>query len=249
MPTQLQFLLQSGAGEWLSKFHTVLLGGAPAWQEILDTARQYNIRLSPTYGMTETASQIVTLKPEDFLNGNNSSGQVLPHAQVNIFSDSGKLLANNQTGIIKIQSNSLCLGYYPETFSNSQYFQTDDLGFFDDNGYLNIVGRCSQKIITGGENVFPAEVEAAILATQLVKDVCVIGLPDQKWGQIVTAVYIPKQPDISLESIKTAIQNKLSKFKQPKDWFKVEKLPRNQQGKINYQQIRSDIIESSSSIL
>ncbi|MGK7872802.1 MAG: 2-succinylbenzoate--CoA ligase [Xenococcaceae cyanobacterium] len=237
VPTQLQFLLQSDPG-WLSRFHTVLLGGAPAWQSLLNTARKHNIRLAPTYGMTETASQIVTLKPEYFLKENNSSGQVLPHAQVTIRSATGELLGINQIGIISIQADSLCLGYYPQTFTNQQYFKPDDLGFFDAKGYLNIIGRRSYKIITGGENVFPAEVEAAILATQLVTDICVLGLPDQKWGQVVTAVYVPKQPDISTEVIKTAIENKLSKFKQPKYWIKIKSLPRNQQGKVNYERIK-----------
>ena len=249
VPTQLQFLLQTDP-DWLSRFHTVLLGGAPAWRSLLDTARKYHVRLAPTYGMTETASQIVTLKPDDFLNGNNSSGQVLPHAQVTIRSDTGELLETNQTGIITIKSDSLCLGYYPVNFANKMDFQTDDLGFFDANGYLNIIGRCSQKIITGGENVFPAEVEAAILATHLVTDVGVIGLPDRKWGQVVTAVYIPKQINISNQVIQAALENKLSKFKQPKYWIQVESLPRNQQGKMNYEQLkeiaisRLDVISS-----
>ncbi|MDJ0718301.1 MAG: 2-succinylbenzoate--CoA ligase [Prochloraceae cyanobacterium] len=237
VPTQLQFLLQSDPG-WLSQFHAVLLGGAPMARSLLDTARKYNIPLAPTYGMTETASQIVTLKPEDFLAGNNSSGRVLPHADVTIRSNTGDLLNSDRTGTITIKADSLCLGYYPNIFSDRKYFYTDDLGYFDAEGYLNIVGRNSQKIISGGENVFPPEVEAAILATQLVEDVCVIGLPDEKWGQVVIAVCVPKQKEVFVEDIKTAIGKKLSKFKQPKYWLEVEKLPRCDRGKINYQQIQ-----------
>ncbi|MGH2413920.1 MAG: AMP-binding enzyme, partial [Microcystaceae cyanobacterium] len=122
-------------------------------------------------------------------------------------------------------------------------FETDDLGFLYTNGYLFIVGRRSQKIITGGENVFPAEVESAILSTQLVTDVCVIGLPDPKWGQTVTAIYVSKQTGISLEMIKIAIQDKISKFKQPKYWISVKTLPRNAQGKVNYQQLQKIALE------
>ena len=234
VPTQLQYLLQVNP-QWLSRFHTVLLGGAPAWRSLLETARNYRIRLAPTYGMTETASQVVTLKPNDFLCGHNSSGQVLPHAQVNITNTSG----SNQLGIITIQADSLCLGYYSEQTFNGQ-FQTDDLGFFDAEGYLNIVGRSSQKIITGGENVFPAEVEAAILATQLVSDVCVIGVPDSQWGQAVTAVYV-SQSD-SHPEIQIALKEKLSKFKQPKYWFRVAHLPRNAQGKVNFEEVKSMVL-------
>jgi len=235
VPTQLQRLLNV-APAWLAQFQTVLLGGAPAWSELLEQSKCHNIRLAPTYGMTETASQIVTLKPEDFLKGNKSCGQVLPHAQVKIDSSISENLLINQPGEITIQANSLFLGYYPELLVNDRHYQTfhpDDLGFFDEQGYFHIVGRNSNKIITGGENVFPAEVEAAILATQLVKDVCVLGLADPQWGQIVTAIYVPSHPHICADTLQTVLKDKLSKFKQPKSWIPLETLPRNAQGKLN----------------
>lgn len=237
VPTQLQRLLQSPLS-WLSRFPTVLLGGAPAWLELLEQARQRGIRLAPTYGMTETASQIATLKPEDFLNGYNNCGQVLPHAKVTISSSTGRVLGANQTGIITIQAESLALGYYPELFTNRNNFQLDDLGFFDERGYLNIVGRSSNKIITGGENVYPDEVEAAIRATQLVNDVCVIGIPDPHWGQVVTAVYVPSNSSVATAALQAALEDKLSRFKQPKSWIPVESLPRTSQGKLNREQLQ-----------
>ena len=237
VPTQLQRLLQNPVlASWLSQFKTVLLGGAPAWLELLEEAKRHSIRLAPTYGMTETASQIVTLKPEDFLSGKVSCGQVLPHAQVTICSSTGQLLGANQTGIITIQAKSLALGYYPELFTLNK-FQLDDIGFFDDQGYLNIVGRSSHKIITGGENVFPTEVESAISSTQLVNDVCVIGVPDPHWGQVVTAIYVPSNLTVTNTALKAALKDKLSKFKQPKYFISVATFPRNNQGKINREQL------------
>ncbi|HIK27570.1 MAG: 2-succinylbenzoate--CoA ligase [Oscillatoriaceae bacterium SKW80] len=237
VPTQLQRLLQNlETAHWLSQFQTVFLGGAPAWAELLETARHYRIRLAPTYGMTETASQIATLKPDDFLAGNNSCGKVLPHAKITIRAESGEVLMANQTGIITVEADSLALGYYGEGnvgINLGKIYQTDDLGYFDEQGYLNIVGRGSDKIITGGENVFPAEVEAAILATGLVADVCVLGISDRNWGEVVTAVYIPRNSEVSTATLKTALEEKLSKFKQPKYWVAVESLPRNSQGKVN----------------
>jgi O-succinylbenzoic acid--CoA ligase len=277
VPTQLAQLITSDSSAWLSRFQTVLLGGAPAWAELLEQARRNNIPLAPTYGMTETASQVVTLKPKAFLAGNNSCGQVLPHAQVTIRSSTGEILGANQIGIITIQGDSLTLGYYPEVFPNSlnlptfqpsnlltcqpanlptfqpsnlptfqpanlPIFQTDDLGFFDEQGYLTVVGRSSNKIITGGENVFPAEVEAAIQATQLVIDVCVTGVPDLHWGQAITAVYVPQSETASTALLQTALKDKLSKYKQPKYWVPVERLPRNSQGKVNSEQLQTIIM-------
>jgi len=238
VPTQLQRLLQQPPlASWLSQFKTVLLGGAPAWHQLLEQARHYGIRLAPTYGMTETASQIATLKPKDFLNGYNNCGQVLPHAKVTIHSPTNQGLGVNQTGIITIQAKSLALGYYPELFANNQHFQLDDIGFLNNQGYLNIVGRSSKKIITGGENVYPNEVEAAIMATHLVDDVCVIGLPNHQWGQVVTAIYVPNSSSVTPTALQVAIIDKLSKFKQPKYWISLQKLPRNAQGKINHEHL------------
>ncbi|MBD2678003.1 MULTISPECIES: 2-succinylbenzoate--CoA ligase [Nostoc] len=238
VPTQLQRLLENPElTEWLSEFNTVLLGGAPAWEELLEKAKFYRIRLAPTYGMTETASQIATLKPDDFLNGKTSSGQVLPHAKVTIHNQQGEILNSNEIGNITIQAQSLALGYYPIIQENQDNFRVDDLGFLDDQGYLNIVGRSSEKIITGGENIYPAEIESAIRETQLVADICVIGIPDKHWGQALTAIYIPKKSNISTLKIQTLLKDKLSKFKIPKYWIPQQNLPRNSQGKINRQQL------------
>ncbi len=286
VPTQLQRLLQnSDLTAWLSQFQTVLLGGAPAWDELLEKARYYQIRLAPTYGMTETASQIATLKPDDFLKGKMNSGQILPHAQVIICNEQGETLTTNQIGNITIKAESLALGYYPlnikskiiSKFVNSSpplptpigakhldknliikpincrpnasplrlpQFKTDDLGFLDNEGYLNIVGRNSEKIITGGENVYPTEIESAIRATEMVIDVCVIGIHDKHWGQALTTIYVPKNSKISSLEIQNLLKHKLSKFKIPKHWISVPTLPRNSQGKINRQQLQQIATES-----
>jgi o-succinylbenzoate---CoA ligase len=224
VPTQLQRLLENSEGiSWLCQFKTVLLGGAPAWNEILEKARFYQVRLAPTYGMTETASQIVTLKPEDFLGGKVGCGQILPHASVTV----------NQAGKIRVSASSLMLGYYQKDGFDGEkvnnYLQADDLGCLDAAGYLTILGRDSEKIITGGENVFPSEVEAAIRNTGMVVDVCVVGIADGYWGEVVTAVYVPKSADCS----GLAGMLRLSRFKVPKCWIAVSSLPRNQGGKVN----------------
>ena len=246
VPTQLHRLLENGdSAACLSGFQAVLLGGAPAWDDLLSRSRRQNIPLALTYGMTETASQVATLKPGEFLAGNNSCGRVLPHAKITVRTPDGSALGANQTGMITIEAHSLARGYYPEFPSREQdsltppeYFTTDDLGFVDEAGYLYIVGRRSDKIITGGENVFPAEVEAAILATGLVQDVGVLGLPDSDWGQAVVALCVPQEADVSPQQLAEAIAPRLTKYKRPKHWLLVASLPRNSQGKLNRQQLQ-----------
>jgi O-succinylbenzoic acid--CoA ligase len=222
VPTQLQFFLENDP-QWLANFKIVFLGGAPAWPSLLEKAREYKIPLAPTYGMTETAAQIVTLRPADFEQGNNSNGQVLPHAHIEI---------NPQNNQIIIQSKSLFLGYYPH-LNNASDFQTDDLGYFDENNYLYIIGRDSQKIITGGEKVYPFEIETAIIQTNLVKDVVVLGLSDPKWGEAITAFYVPVNPHIDEIAIQSQIRDKLVDYKLPKRWVKLAAIPKSPQGKIN----------------
>lgn len=238
VPTQLQLLIEL-IPDWLAEFKTILLGGAPASRKLLEQARQHQLPLAATYGMTETASQIVTLKPQDFLAGNYSNGRVLPHAEVTIQPQSA-LDINSKIGLIQIRSHALCWGYYPQFFKERNLFTTDDLGYFDEAGYLHLVGRNSQKIITGGENVFPGEVETAILATKLVADVCVIGISDRHWGEAVTAVYVSFKDK---QTIPSQIQLPLAKYKHPKHWIEVTSLERNDRGKIDYAKLKAIAIE------
>lgn len=251
VPTQLQALLaKPRLAKWLARCKTVFVGGAPSWPDLLTLARSKHIPLSLCYGMTETAAQVVALKPQDFLAGHSSAGQVLPHAQVDLMDDQGMPVPVGTIGQVQIAAESLALGYYPTRWAETRWtdpqaiakatqstilFQTDDSAYLDDQGYLTLVGRLSHKIITGGENVFPAEIEAAIRATGLVTDVVVVGLPDSYWGQCVTAIYVPCSPAISFQKLVHALQNKMTRYKHPKIGIPIDKLPRNSQGKLNYQ--------------
>jgi o-succinylbenzoate---CoA ligase len=218
VPTQLQRWLEVRR-DWLQSFRAVMIGGAPLAQELADRARSLQIPLSPCYGCTETAAMVTAMPPADFLAGHFSSGLPLPHVQIEIDGD----------GRIQIQSPALMEGYYPTAANAQQAF--DDLGAIDDRGHLQVLGRASQKIISGGEKIFPNEVEAVILATGLVADVCVIGWPDADWGEKVVALYVPLDP-VDISVLKGAIANQLSKFKQPKNWLTVSVIPRNSQGKL-----------------
>jgi o-succinylbenzoate---CoA ligase len=233
VPTQLQRLLQQPDRiPWLQQFHAILLGGAPAWPTLLEQAKQHQLNLAPTYGMTETASQVVTLKPNAFLQGHSHAGQVLPHTHLEICDSTGQPLAPHKTGNIVVKATSLFQGYYPN-HSPEATFKTDDLGYFDAQNHLHITGRNSRKIISGGENIFPEEVETALRSTGLVKDVYVTGLPDDQWGEAVVALYVPENPNITTQMLKDAIENPLSHYKHPKRWLSVGEISRNAQGKVD----------------
>ena len=248
VPTQLQGLLdQPGLAEWLVRCQTVFLGGAPSWPDLLARARARQIPLAPCYGMTETAAQIAALKPAEFLAGNPTVGQVLPHARVTLLDEQGQSVAPGVPGQVHIAAQSLALGYYPEPWGNDspglpsgeRGLPTDDVGVLDNQGYLTLVGRLSNNIITGGEKVYPAEVEGAIRATRQVIDVAVLGMPDPYWGQCVTAVYVPADSTPEVPEIEAVLEKNLARFKRPKLWVPVAALPRNAQGKLNRQTLET----------
>lgn len=243
VPTQLQRLLALPAKRsWLANVHTILLGGAPAWETLLTQARQHNLRVAPTYGMTETAAQVATLPPEDFLQG-RSGYCLLPHAQVTIRDDAGQALPAGQVGRLELVAASLMHGYWPIAQADrpTQAFLTDDLGYLDAQGRLHVLGRASDTIITGGEKVIPAEVEAALHATGLVQDVWVTAMADRHWGQVVTALVVPATPARAhvVTHLQAAIAPVLSRYKHPKHWLVLPALPRNAQGKLDRSQAQA----------
>lgn len=223
VPTQLQFFLDNQP-EILQQFSVILVGGASIYPQQKRLARKYNLPLAFTYGMTETASGISILKPEEFKLGNNSNGHILPHANI--------IFNFEQKGEMTIESESLFKGYYPH-YQELNYFEIDDIGYLDKKKYLHILGRNSQKIITGGENVFPLEIETAILETELVKDIYITSTKDNYWGEIITAFYVPINEAINEDNIKAKLKDLISGYKIPKIWRKLDYIPRNKQGKIN----------------
>ncbi|MBD1919229.1 MULTISPECIES: AMP-binding protein [Cyanophyceae] len=236
VPTQLQELLALG-GEfipWLRSFRAVLLGGAPAWRSLLDQAQADQIPVALTYGMTETAAQVATLLPEEFLAGHRSSGRPLPHVNLTILNDQGQPQRSGQPGKIVIRSNSLAQGYLPSAGAAiaANSLTTDDIGYLNDGGYLYIVGRSSTKIITGGENVFPEEIEAVLLATGWVSDACVVGLPCDHWGQRLCALVVINSPNL-LHDLPDRLRSRLAPYKLPKQWILISALPRTAQGKLS----------------
>ncbi|MEA5452510.1 AMP-binding protein [Leptolyngbya sp. CCNP1308] len=248
VPTQLQDLLALGDEfiPWLQSFRAVLLGGAPAGKSLLDQAQSLGIPVALTYGMTETAAQVATLLPEEFLAGNRSSGRPLPHVNLAILNDQGQPQRSGQTGRVVIQTKSLALGY-TDCSSDQGYnekvahvigtahptgFTADDMGYLDAGGYLHIVGRSSSKIITGGENVFPEAIEAVLLATGWVSDACVVGLPCDRWGQRLCALVVMDSAK-RLADLPGLLRSLLAPYKLPKQWILVSALPRTAQGKLS----------------
>lgn len=235
VPTQLQELLMlSESWPWLQDLYSIILGGAPPWPSLLTAAAKAQFPLCLSYGMTETAALITCQGRRDFCRGDRSCGQVLPHGQIQIMD------RDPQTGIgtLAIESTSLAKGYYPQFFP-TRSLMTDDRGYFDVQGQLHLVGRQSRKIISGGENIYPEEIEAALYDTGFIQDVYVCGQPDAYWGERVIAYYVPaKQSEpITSDRLAQALKERLAAHNCPKEWVALESLPRNAQGKLLHHRI------------
>jgi o-succinylbenzoate---CoA ligase len=240
VPTQLRRLLDDGAAEWLRGFGTIIIGGAALDTALWQKAFDERLPLVPSYGMTETAAMVCALAKYDFLAGKSGVGEALPHAEISIETDSGAASEKN-AGRVRVRAKSLCKGTIPATnIEPGEGLLTNDLGWLDDTGSLHIKGRADRVIICGGEKIDPAEIEEAVLATGLVRDVAVIGIPDEKWGQLAAAFYVSATESKSVEDdLKIRLRDTLSPKHVPKKWFKLENLPRSEAGKLDTMKLQS----------
>ena len=207
--------------EWLRQFRIIFLGGAPAWPDLLDRAAAQGLPLSLGYGMTETAAMVTALRPGEFLAGRRDCGPALPHATVRIGADD----------TIVIAGDSLFRGYHPH-WRDGVEFETADRGRLNPQGHLQVLGRRDAVIITGGEKVEPAEIEALLRGTGQFPDLAVLGLPDARWGQVLVVVY-PGNAHPDFHAVIRAT-NRLADYKRPKSYIPlVGAWPTTASGKLN----------------
>jgi acyl-CoA synthetase (AMP-forming)/AMP-acid ligase II len=202
------------------------------------------------YGMTETTGTIVSLWPEDHsLDGNQrmrGQGRALPGVELKIVDEEGNSLPPHSVGELMTRSSNNMLTYWnlPDATASAVtadgWLKTGDAAYMDEDGYLYIHDRMKDMIITGGENVYPAEVESAIYGHPCVAEVAVIGIPDDKWGEAVKAVCVAKPgTDIDEADIIAWTRAKIAAFKVPKSIDVIEALPRNASGKILRKDLRA----------
>lgn len=215
----------------------VLLGGGPAPRPLLEDCARRNIPVVQTYGLTESCSQAVTLAPAEALRRLGSAGRPLLPVQLRIMQD-GKSVGAGQPGMIMLKGPTITSGYAGRAEETARAFQdgwfaTGDLGYLDDEGYLYVLDRRSDLIISGGENVYPAEIEAVLLAHPAVEEAGVCGVEDERWGQVPIAfVCLRSGHSASVEELLAHAQARLARYKLPRALHIVERLPRNSAGKL-----------------
>ena len=195
------------------------------------------------YGMTETGMN--ASNPYDGPRLAGAVGPALPGVALRIVGEGGEALAAGEAGLVEVKGPNLFAGYWrnPEkttaAFTADRWFRTGDLGRIDERGYLWLVGRASDLIISGGLNVYPAEVEAAIDAAPGVVESAVIGLPHADLGEAVTAVVVARA-ELTEADVLAALSERLARFKQPRRVIFVSALPRNAMGKVTKANLRAE---------
>ena len=220
-------------------------GSAPLLSEThADFEARTGQRIIERYGMTETG--MLTSNPLDGERRPGTVGLPLPGTSVRVVDESGQACAAGEIGAIQVKGDNVLPGYWRmpektrEEFTADGYFRTGDVGAFSADGYLSIVGRSKDLIITGGYNVYPKEVELAIDELPAVAESAVIGVPHPDFGEAVTAVVVPRSgAQAPAESEVIAwLKPRLANFKLPKRVFIVEELPRNTMGKVQKNVLR-----------
>jgi O-succinylbenzoic acid--CoA ligase len=207
VPTQLNRLLEAGTAPPRG-LRTVMLGGAGADPTLLRRARDAGWPVSPSYGLTQACSAVTLAEPGDL----ESSGAPLPGLRVEVAPDAEILV-------------------HGPTVAGGGVLRTGDLGRLDERGRLHVVGRKADTIVTGGENVAPAEVEAVLLEHPAVVEAAVFGRPDPEWGEAVTARVVLREPTAAGE-LRAWCADRLARYKVPKAVEPAAALPRNAAGKL-----------------
>ena len=251
VPAAMQFVVRQPRARQVdfSRLRYMLYGASPIPAALLkECIEVFKCGFVQMYGMTETTGTIVALAPEDHVEGLDrmrSAGKALPGVELAILDAEGNKLPPGEVGEIATRSGSNMVGYWnlPEatatTLGSDGWLRTGDAGYLDKDGYLYIHDRIKDMIISGGENIYPAEVESAICDHPGVAEVAVVGVPDDKWGEAVKAIVVMKPGKTASPSeIINFTRERIAGFKTPKTIDFIEALPRNASGKILRRHLR-----------
>ncbi|MFN3927009.1 MAG: o-succinylbenzoate--CoA ligase [Pseudanabaenaceae cyanobacterium] len=234
VPTMLKRILThelfAGTLPYWQNMGGIFLGGARADRVLLEQCLDLKLPVLVTYGMTEAASQISILDLQKYPHKIPSVGQVLPHMDLQI-----------QDTEICIKSPALMTGYWGHSPINN-YFPTGDLGYLDQDGFLYLYDRRIDLIISGGENIYPAELEAILSTHPQIGEVCVVAQPDPEWGQ-VPALFYTGAGDLTLEAVQNyCLAHHLARYKLPKALYHIPRLPLTASGKCDRQYLRKVVL-------
>ncbi|NOX50611.1 MAG: long-chain fatty acid--CoA ligase, partial [Gammaproteobacteria bacterium] len=235
----------------LSRLQIAGVGGAPCAEAILNTWTKRGVAMTQGWGMTETSPGGIALDAQDAARKIGSAGKAVMHTQVKIIGEDGEILPHSEVGELLIRGPNITPGYWnnPEGTASAfdgDWLKTGDAARVDEEGFVFIVDRWKDMYISGGENVYPAEVEDVLYHLPQVAEAAIIGVPDTRWGEAGKAILVLKAGEQLDEQavIAHCIEN-LAKFKIPQSVEFIDTLPRNATGKVLKRVLRDQYVGSS----
>ena len=228
----------------LSSLRLAVVGGAPMPESLLETWQARGIEIVQGYGLTEAAPNVLCLPPEEASRKLGFAGKPYPHVDVALRdADTGAFLDGATIGELVVRGPNVFAGYWRNAEATGAAFAdgwllTGDVAARDEEGYYRIVGRTKDMVISGGENVYPAEIENALHEHPAVKEAAVVGVPDERWGEACLA-FVVLAGEATEDELLEHCRARLARYKVPKDVRFVESLPRNALDKV----VKADLLE------
>ena len=229
----------------LSSLRFVNSGGAPIPVSLIRAYQDKDIMFCQGYGLTETAPGATFLPAASALTKPGSAGRAVPFVEIDVRDASGNACAADMTGEIVVRGPNVMNGYWNNqsatdaAFSPGGWFHTGDLGYLDEDGFLFIVDRLKDMFISGGENVYPAEVESVLFDHPAVSEAAIVAAADERWGEVGHAFVVPARAETpTFEELREFLLTRLAKYKVPKYFDIVADLPRTDSGKVHKVSLR-----------
>jgi fatty-acyl-CoA synthase len=254
VPTTFQFLAEhpNWAGTDLSSLQKLTCGGSPVPTRTLEAFEARGLSFSQGYGMTE-ASPGATFLPARMTRGKMGSAGISHFfTRVRVVDENDDPVPAGVIGEIQIAGPNVTPGYHSDeaasagAFTADGWFRSGDVGYLDDDGFLFVSDRVKDMIISGGENIYPAEVEDLILTLDAVTGVAVVGVPDERWGEVPWAVVTLREGEsLTLDDVVAVLNGRIARYKIPKHLLVIDALPRTASGKVKKIDVRAWVAQQS----
>ena len=238
VPAMLQFMLLTYDKDAhdTSYLRWVMSGASPVPVNLIETYAAMGIEIHQVYGLTETGGPACLIDADNAISRAGSTGKAFFHTEVRVVDDSGADCPANEPGEVLVRGPHIMVGYWNREDATAEslvdgWLHTGDIAYVDDDGFVYIHDRVKDMIISGGENVYPAEIENVILGVDGVKETAVIGVPSEKWGESPLAVVVKADEALTEDAVLSACQQSLARFKQPAKVEFIDAIPRNPTGK------------------
>jgi len=251
VPSQLTAMITSP--RWhsadFSSLRLILTGSTIVAEPLIRAVHERGVRMVQVYGATETCPIATGLKACDAHRKIGSAGKPATHCEVRVLDEAGREAAPGATGEIVVRGRNVMSGYWnapaaTEAVLVDGWFHSGDMGHFDEEGYLYVDGRRKELIISGGENIYPAEIENVLTESPDIAEASVVGWPDERWGEIVVAMVVPRSDRRLTEAeVLGQIEGRIARFKRPRRVVFAEDLPKSALGKVRREEVRRMVAE------